>query len=159
MDTFLRNLRYAARTLRRSPVTTAVAVLSLALGIGANAAIYSLFEQMLLRPLPVPHPERLVNREAPGPKPGWTSCDDAGECEAVFSLPMFRDLQRVDAGALQVAAHRGIPTNLAFGGQTLNGRACWFRALTFRRWASSPCSGDCSGRRTTRPRARTPSRC
>lgn len=122
MDTFLRNLRYAARTLRRSPFTTAVAVLSLALGIGANAAIYSLFEQMLLRPPPVPHPERLVNLSAPGLKQGWTSCDDAGECDAVFSLPMFRDLQRADAGALQLAAHRGIPANLAFAGQTLNGR-------------------------------------
>ena len=122
MNVFLRNLRYAARTLRRSPFTTAVAILSLALGIGANAAIFSLFEQMLLRPLPVPQPERLVNLAAPGPKQGWTSCDDAGECDAVFSLPMFRDLQRAETGALQLAAHRGIPANLAFGRQTLNGR-------------------------------------
>lgn len=121
MSTLLRNLRYAARTLRRSPFTTAVAILSLALGIGANAAIYSLFEQMLLRPLPVPHPERLVNLAAPGPKPGIASCNDAGDCDAAFSLPMFRDLQRAETGDLALAAHREIPANLAFGRQTLNG--------------------------------------
>ena len=48
------NLKLAFRTLFKSPLVTIVAMLSLALGIGANAAIYSLFDQMLLRPLPVP---------------------------------------------------------------------------------------------------------
>jgi hypothetical protein len=51
-------LKYAFRTLIKSPFVTAVAVLSLALGIGANAAIFSLFDQMLLRPLPVTEPQR-----------------------------------------------------------------------------------------------------
>ena len=51
------NLRLALRTLFKSPFITLVAILSLALGIGANSAIFSLFDQMLLRPLPVPHPE------------------------------------------------------------------------------------------------------
>ena len=54
------DLRYALRLIRRSPVFTAVAVLSLALGIGANTAIYSLFYTIMLRPLPVAHPEQLV---------------------------------------------------------------------------------------------------
>ena len=62
----------AFRTLAKTPFVTTIAVLSLALGIGANAAIFSLFDQMLLRPLPVHEPERLVNLSAPGPKPGST---------------------------------------------------------------------------------------
>ena len=68
------NLKLAVRTLVKAPFVTAVAVGSLALGIGANTAIYSMFHRILLRPLPVPHPEQLVNLEAPGPKPGGTSC-------------------------------------------------------------------------------------
>jgi hypothetical protein len=66
----MRSIWLAGRTLFRAPLVTAVAIVSLALGIGANAAIFSLFEQLLLRPLPVGHPERLVNLAAPGPKPG-----------------------------------------------------------------------------------------
>ena len=59
------NLKLALRTLFKTPFVTAVAVLSLALGIGANAAIFSLFNQMLLRPLPVPKSGNLVNLTAP----------------------------------------------------------------------------------------------
>src|SRR6185437_12317579 len=89
----MRNLKLAFRTLLKSPFVTAVAVLSLALGIGANAAIFSLFDQLLLRPLPVVHPERLVDLAAHGPMPGSQSCNQAGDCEEVFSYPMFRDLE------------------------------------------------------------------
>ena len=88
------NVRFALRMLLKTPVVTSVAVASLALGIGSNAAIFSLFNQVLLRPLPVVEPERLVNLEAPGPKPGSDSCNQAGDCDEVFSYPMFRDLQR-----------------------------------------------------------------
>ena len=92
----MRQLKLAFRTLFRTPFVTTVAILSLALGIGANAAIYSLFDQMLLRPLPVHDPAQLVDLSAPGPKPGSTSCNQAGSCEDVFSLPMFLAVSACD---------------------------------------------------------------
>jgi predicted permease len=61
-----RDLRYAGRALRRSPGFAATALLSLALGIGANAAVFSLVDQVLLRRLPVPEPERLVHLDWSG---------------------------------------------------------------------------------------------
>ena len=120
------NLKHALRTLFKTPFVTAVAIVSLALGIGANGAIFSLFDQMLLRSLPVQEPERLVNLGAPGPKPGSTSCNDAGGCDQVFSYPMFRDLERRQAQGegnvfADVAAHRLFGANLAYKGQTLSG--------------------------------------
>src|SRR3954466_9550358 len=89
------NLKLAFRRLFKTPFVTVVAIVSLALGIGANAAIFSLFNQVLLRPLPVPAPTALVNLSVPGPKPGSTSCSQAGDCDQVFSYAMFRDLERV----------------------------------------------------------------
>ena len=74
----MRDLRYAVRNLRTTPFVNAVAILSLALGIGANAAIYSLFEQILLRPLPVPAPQELVTLNLPGPIQGNGSCNQSG---------------------------------------------------------------------------------
>jgi putative ABC transport system permease protein len=115
------NIKLALRTLFRTPFVTAVAILSLALGIGANAAIYSLFDQMLLRALPVQAPDRLVNLTAPGPKPGSNSCSNAGNCDAVFSYQMFRDLQKAETPFTGIAAHRVFDANLAFRGrQTIN---------------------------------------
>ncbi|MDP2954920.1 MAG: ABC transporter permease [Longimicrobiales bacterium] len=113
-------LKLAVRTLTKSPFITAVAVLSLALGIGANAAIFSLFDQLLLRSLPVQEPDRLVNLSAPGPKPGSQSCNQAGDCEAVFSYAMFLDLEKASGPFAGVAAHRLFGANLAFEGQTLS---------------------------------------
>jgi predicted permease len=118
----MRNLRLAFRTLARTPFVSLVAVLSLALGIGANSAIFSLFNQMLLRPLPVPAAGELVNLGAPGPKAGSTSCNQAGDCEQIFSYPMFRDLERLQTSFTGLAAHRVFGANIAFGGQTESGR-------------------------------------
>jgi predicted permease len=115
------NLKFALRMLLKTPVITSVAVVSLALGIGSNAAIFSLFNQILLRPLPVVEPERLVNLEAPGPKPGSDSCNQAGNCDEVFSYPMFRDLQREQTVFSGVAAHRPFGINVAYQNKTVSG--------------------------------------
>src|SRR5262245_22713362 len=115
------NLRLALRTLFKTPSVTTIAVLSLALGIGANTAIFSLFDEVLRRPLPVSHPEKLVNLSAPGPTPGFQSCNQAGPCDAVFSYPMFKDLERANTAFLGVAGHYLIGANIASHNQTLNG--------------------------------------
>jgi predicted permease len=115
------DLKLAFRRLFKAPFVTSVAILSLALGIGANAAIFSLFNQMLLRPLPVPAPRDLVNLSAPGPKPGSTSCNQAGNCDNVFSYAMFRDLQKAQTVFTDLAAHRLFGVNLSFRNQTLSG--------------------------------------
>ena len=115
------NLRLAVRTLFRTPFVTAVAILSLALGIGANSAIFSLFNQMLLRPLPVHAPGELVNLAAPGPKPGSQSCGQAGGCDEVFSYPMLLDLEKGQTVFTGVAAHNAFGASVSYRGQTLSG--------------------------------------
>jgi hypothetical protein len=114
-------LPLALRGLFKNPLVTIVAIVSLALGIGANAAIFSLFDRMLLRALPVQEPGRLVNLSAPGPKHGSQSSNNAGNVDAVFSYPMFLDLERVQKVFTGIAAHRTFGANLAYRGQTLSG--------------------------------------
>jgi predicted permease len=115
------NLKLAFRRLFKSPFVTSVAVLSLALGIGANAAMFSFYNQMLQRPLPVPAPHELVNLASPGPKMGSTSCGQAGTCDEIFSYPMFRDLQKAHTVFTDIAAHGPFGASLSYGGQTMGG--------------------------------------
>jgi len=115
------SIKLAFRTLFKTPFVTAIAIVSLALGIGANAAIFSLFDELLLESLPVEAPEQLVNLGAPGPKPGSQSCNQAGDCDLVFSYAMFRDLQEAGGGLSGVAAHRIFGANLAHSRQTVSG--------------------------------------
>jgi len=118
----MRNLRLGIRTLAKTPFVTVVAILSLALGIGANAAIFSLFNQMLLAPLPVAHPEQLVNLGGNRPSPGSHQCGISGNCDWVFSYPMFRDLETQPGPFVGIAAHYGMGVNVAFRGNTTNVR-------------------------------------
>ena len=115
----MRQLSFAFRMLRKTPFVTTVAVLSLGLGIGANTAIFALFNQILLRPLPVESPEALVNLGAPGVKNGSNSCNNSGDCDAVFSYPMFLDLARDQQVFTGIAAHRIFAANVGYDNQTL----------------------------------------
>ena len=119
----MRNLKLAFRTLFKTPFVTVVAALSLALGIGANTAIFSMFDIMLRRPLPVFQPDRLVNITSPGVMMGSNSCNQAGSCQEIWSYPMFKDLEKNPAQFASVAGHVGIGANIAFEGQTMNGGA------------------------------------
>ena len=114
IDNTLADLGYAVRTLRRQKTFTTVAVLTLAIGIGVNVAIFSLFQQLLLRPLPVTEPEQLVNLSDPGPPlKGRSMGSPAGG--AVFSYPLFRDLERAQEPFAGIAAHRIFDASLSIG--------------------------------------------
>ena len=97
VDNFARDVRYALRQLRRSPVFAAAAILSLAMGIGANAAVFSVFDWVLLRPLPYPTSHELVRvftaGTAPVTAPGGLRDGLNGEQFQAFSgalYPVFK---------------------------------------------------------------------
>ena len=118
----MNDLRYAVRQLLTRPSLAVIVVLTLAFGIGANAAMFSLFHQILLKPLPVSAPEQLVNLGSPGPKQGSVSCSNAGGCDYVFSYPMVQDLEREQTVFTGLAAHRGFGANIAADGQAASGQ-------------------------------------
>jgi len=141
----MKSLQFAFRSLLRSPFVTIVAILSLGLGIGANAAIFSMFDQMLLRSLPVPDPGRLVNLAAPGPKPGSQSSNNAGRMESIFSYPMFRDLEKAQTVFTGIAAHRTFGANLSYRKQTLNGDGMFVSGSYFQVLGLQPVLGRLLG--------------
>ena len=110
-----KDLVYSLRSLLRSPLFTAAAVASLALGIGANTAIFSLLDQVVLRSLPVRDPESLVAMHTDYQAPGDATSDDN---ESVFSYPMYRDLRASDAAFSGIVARGGAAVRLAWKGET-----------------------------------------
>jgi len=85
MDGLLQDLRYAVRTLRKSPAFVTISVLTLALGIGANLAIFTVVNAVVLRPLPFPEPDRIVRV--------YDDLDRAGAKDVGMSVPELQDLE------------------------------------------------------------------
>src|SRR5687768_1444893 len=107
------DLRFAARMLAKNPGFSAVIVLTLALGIGANTAIFSLMDQVLLRPLPVRAPEQLVILDGPGIFSGNSEGDES------FSYPMYVALRDHGGTAFSsVVARFEADTTLTWRGRT-----------------------------------------
>src|SRR5690348_11643584 len=118
LEVFLRDVHYGLRTLRKNPGFTVVAVLTLALGIGATTAIFSFLNAWLIQPLPYPHPETLMVLSSHNEKQGWTS-------HGVTSTADFLDLQKRSTSFEQIvgwvqrdfSVTRGGPPVLIEGGQ------------------------------------------
>jgi predicted permease len=88
----MQDIRYGLRQLRKSPAFTLTVIVTLALGIGANAAVFALFDQVLLRMLPVDRPKELVRFEWTGGFSGSAS-SFGGDTSNYFSYPMYKDLR------------------------------------------------------------------
>jgi len=101
VDGLTQDLRHALRLIRKNPGFAAFVALTLGLGIGANASIFSLLDQVLVRRLPVRDPEQLVLLNGPGPNVGWIT--NSSSVLSTFSHPMFedfRDRNQVFSGVL-----------------------------------------------------------
>ena len=119
MQTLWQDLRHGLRMLAKNPGFTAIVVLTLALGIGANTAIFSLMNQILLRQLPVQNPNELVVLHAPGPVTGHVS-DDGDETES-FSYPMYKALRENTASVCNMLGQYTFSASISSHGQTERG--------------------------------------
>ncbi len=126
------DLRFAGRQLAKSPGFTFVAVLTLALGIGATTAIFSVVYGVLLRPLPYPRPDRLL-------RPFFV--DSKGQLRGAFSPPNFLDFRAASRTFSGVAGVHGGTLNLSGGGEAERLRAAWVSANYFTVLGTRPLAG------------------
>jgi len=112
MTTSTSDLRLAIRSLGRSPLFATVAILSLALGIGANTAIFTLIDQIVLRKLPVQAPEQLVMLYQEGPHNG------SNMGTRMHSYPIYQDYQKRAEPLAEVVCRRLVPASVSIGNQT-----------------------------------------
>jgi hypothetical protein len=116
MQTLMQDLRYGVRMLVKQPSFTFIAVLTLGLGIGANTAIFSLLNQVMLRRLPVQKAEELVVLRSPGPRRGHVSSD--GDAAGSFSFPLYQKLREQNNVFAGLLARYAIPLSISTSGQT-----------------------------------------
>lgn len=116
------HLKHAFRQVALRPALSVVVIVMLAVGIGATTAMFSLFHQLLVQPLPVPEPERLVNLGAPGFKFGPTWAGPIGDFDALFTYEMFRDLEAEQTVFTGIAGHAEFPATLTNDAQTQSSR-------------------------------------
>ena len=110
MKALWQDLAYALRILRKSPAFAAIAIVTLALGIGANTAMFSFVDAWVIKPIPYPQPDRLMVLEAHNIKKGWTQ-------DAVTSTADFLDFQKQTTSFTQTAAWTSWSFNLTGNGQ------------------------------------------
>src|SRR5215216_110948 len=129
----INDVRYALMMLLKNPAFAAVVVLTLALGIGANAAIFSMLDRVLLQSLPVADPDQLAVLSAYQPKDGPTN-------DSSFSYRMYQDLRDQNSVFSGVIARGGTQMNVSYGDQTerVTGELVsgnFFEVLGVRPWA------------------------
>src|SRR5262245_44476623 len=112
MSNLVRDLRFALRAIRRGPLFAGVAILSLALGIGANTAIFTLMDQVMLRALPVKHPEQLVMLFQRG------SHNGSNMGPRMHSYPIYQDIQQRAEPLSEVICRRLVPASVSIDNRT-----------------------------------------
>lgn len=125
LETLVQDIRYGLRTLRKSPGFTSVAVLTLALGIGANTAIFTLVHAVLLKPLPVAYPEQLYNL---GDDQNCCSLGGSQDSFTLFSYPLYKEIRDHTPEFSEIAAFRSHVPRLSVRRSTSDSFAEPFRS-------------------------------
>jgi putative ABC transport system permease protein len=143
LETWWQDVRYGARVLRRSPTFTIVAILSLALGVGANTAIFELISAVRLRTLPVPEPGRLVELRIDAHGKGRT-----GEFNGHWprmTHPLFVTMREADTGLDHLFAWSSATFDLADGGESRPVNGLWVSGDFFSGIGVRPAAGRLLG--------------
>jgi predicted permease len=142
IDHALRDIRYAARVLRTSPGFTLVAVLSLAVGIGANTAIFELIDAIRLRPLPVSRAEELADVRIAGGNRGWGLVDNEN---SQLTYPLWKQIQQEQRAFSGIFAWGTTPFLVGIGPDARLIRGLWVSGDAFRVLGVTPAAGRLIG--------------